>query len=184
MRYLISIFFLLSIISCGHVETHKDYYKSEETRHIQHKEMMAAVAHAQAEIHKQTIEYAAAHPLVVITNKDGSSITVNQAVPQMNTTELERIPMSTAAVQPREAPGERFLMKLTDNAMMFGIGWLFGDMVKTGYENAGHNTTTTAGGSISTSNTNVGGDVSIPTTSTTTTETITGSAPVESWPVE
>jgi len=182
MRYLISIFFLLSIISCGHVETHKDYYKSEETRHIQHKEMMAAVAHAQAEIHKQTIEYAAAHPLVVITNKDGSSITVNQAVPQMNTTELERIPMSTAAVQPREAPGERFLMKLTDNAMMFGIGWIFGDTIKTGYEQAGHNTTTTASGSIS--NTNVGGDVSIPTTTTTNTETITGSAPVESWPTE
>jgi len=184
MRYLISILFLLSIISCGHVETHKDYYKSEETRHIQHKEMMAAVAHAQAEIHKQTIEYAAAHPLVQIINPDGTSITVNQAVPQMNTANLERIPMSTAAIQPREAPGERFLMKLTDNAMVFGLGWIFGDTIKTGFENSGNNTTTSAGGSIST--TNVGGDVSIPTTTTTTTntETMTGSVPTESWPAE
>lgn len=175
IKYVIIILLpFILFVGCGHVETHKDYYAAEQVRFIQHKETLTAIAEAQAKLQRQMIDYAAAHPLVKIKNPDGYEIVVNQAMPQFNTANLEHIPMPAAAMQPREAPGEKFAMKLVDNGMFFGLGWILGDTIKSGFENAGHNTstTTTAGGPINT----VGGDVSIPTTTTTTTDTVTNTS--------
>jgi len=184
MRYLVSIFFLLFIISCGHVETHKDYYQAEQTRFTQQATMMAAIAQSQKDLQAQQLQYASSHPLVQIINPDGTSVTVNQSVPAISTTSLEHVPVIAPAIQPREAPGEKAFINFTDKLAFFGLGWLLGDTVKSGFENAGHNTTTTAGTGISTNT--IGGDVSIPTTTTTTTstETMTGSTPTEPWPTE
>jgi len=166
--YKLIIVSLLLIFSygCGHVETYKDYYSAEQIRFQQHKETLAAVAASQAQIQQQMIEYAKDHPLVKIKNADGTEIVINQSIPQTNLASLEHIQMPRPSVEPREAPGEKFLMKFTDNAMMFGLGWLFSDTIKSGFENAGHNTSTAVGGNMT--KTNVGGDISIPTTTTNT----------------
>lgn len=163
--YKLFIVSLLLIFSygCGHVETYKDYYSTEQIRFQQHKETLAAVAASQAQIQQQMIEYAKDHPLVKIKNPDGTEIVINQSIPQTNLASLEHIPMPKPSPEPREAPGEKFLMKFTDNAMFFGLGWLFSDTIKSGFENSGHNTS--VGGNMT--KTNVGGDLSIPTTTNT-----------------
>jgi len=161
----------LFFMACGHVETHRDYYTSESVRYQQHSKAIESLSTAQRDIYIKMLEYASQHPIVTISNPDGTVITVNQQLPPQPNINFEHISVPVAAAQPREAPGEKVLTKLVDGLTLFGVGYLIGDAVKSGFENSGHNVTTStnAGGSINT----VGGNFEIPTTTNTTTNTAT-----------
>ncbi len=159
--------FILSFVlaGCGHVETHRQYYDAQKTRAEQHQLMMTEVANAQARMYEQALKYAQANPLVNITQPDGTKIIVNQMMPAPPASSLEHVPTVSAPEMPREAPGEKFAMKLVDGATAVTLGFFATDMIKTGFKEAGDVIST--GGDFSYGNM----EKPITTTTTTTTET-------------